>query len=113
MRISLAGVSVAFGLLLASVACGSRAAGRYGIPGPGRFCHPICRRLDDISPTILPRAGSTTLVATDLDGGTSNVLFKTKPATKEAADKDARQEILSIQWKLGRLPDRLLIAVPE
>ncbi len=52
------------------------------------------------------------LVVTDLEGGTSKVLFSTKPATKELADKDGRQAIIAVAWKGD---DRLIvsIAIPE
>ena len=52
--------------------------------------------------------GVDQLVMLDLDTQDSKVLFKTKPATKDQAAKELRQEIADIGWKSE---DRLLLSL--
>ena len=110
MRIAMAGLSLALVLAFAGVAQASppdiaafldRSVSAPQLSPSGRYLA-----------YDLTEGGIDQLVITDLDGGTSNILFKTKAATKELADKDARQAIIGIQWKSD---DYLIVSivVPE
>jgi dipeptidyl aminopeptidase/acylaminoacyl peptidase len=93
------------------------AATGHSPPSPGDFLNHALSQ-PRLSPSgrylayDMTENGVDELVVTDLDGGTSSILFKTKPATKDLADKDARQEIASIRWKGD---ERLIISliIPE
>ena len=98
MRIAVAGLSLALVLAFAGAAQASppdiaafldRSVSAPQLSPSGRYL------AYDLTEGVIDQ-----LVITDLDGGTSNILFKTKAATKRARRQGrASEQIIGIQWK--------------